>query len=316
VPWEWNTVKLARAVQHPDNPAVAIICLTSGMAIITLQDVILKVLSDVYPVHQAITIRALVALPLLLLFIFLDSGLHKLSTRQAPVLLLRGAVMFSAYTAYYLGLASLPLVTCMALYFVAPIFVTIFASVFLGERVGPRRWSAVTIGFAGILIVLRPGGDFTVALFLPLFAGFAYAASAVMARSLAVEQRAPVMAFYGNGAYLLGGLLLASLFSAGGFSGGEDKSLDFLMRGWTFPAPMDLVLLAACGGIAAAGTVLLTQAYRIAQSSIVAPFEYTALMWGVAYGWIFWRDWPDTMTWLGIAIIIGCGLYILRRAEG
>lgn len=79
------------------------------------------------------------------------------------------------------------------------------------------------------------------------------------------------------------------------------------------PTAFDLGLMMLCGLIAAAGLTLLTQAYRIAQSNVVAPFEYTALIWGVLYGWIFWQDWPDRTGWIGIAVIVGAGLFVIWR---
>ncbi len=83
------------------------------------------------------------------------------------------------------------------------------------------------------------------------------------------------------------------------------------MRGWAWPALGDLLLMMACGLVAAIGLTLLTQAYRMAEATLVAPFEYTALFWGVLWGWIMWGDWPDAIAWLGIAILIGAGLVLL-----
>jgi drug/metabolite transporter (DMT)-like permease len=84
------------------------------------------------------------------------------------------------------------------------------------------------------------------------------------------------------------------------------------------PSAFDLSLMALCGVIAAAGSTLLTQAYRVAEANVVAPFEYTGLVWSVAFGWIFWRDWPDPVAWAGVAIIVAAGLYVLyseRRVQ-
>ena len=124
------------------------------------------------------------------------------------------------------------------------------------------------------------------------------------------------MAFYGNGVLLIGALALALVLGGGAFAAGGHRSLGFLLRGWVSPPPTDLVLMLSCGLVAAAGLTLLTQAYRIAEANVVAPFEYTALVWAVLYGWVFWRDWPDATAWGGIAIIVGAGLYVLYRTPG
>jgi drug/metabolite transporter (DMT)-like permease len=223
--------------------------------------------------------------------------------------------MFAAYTSFYLGLAALPLAVCVSLYFVSPIFVTLLSALFLKEQVGARRWAAVFVGFLGVLIVLRPTSDvFDPAARLPVFAGFSYAVSAVIARRLGATESAPVMAVYANGVYLAAGLLMAAMLSQAGFSEDQHRSLAFLFRPWSMPTPFDLFLLAACGAIAAIGTVLLTQAYRLAQASTVAPYEYTALVWSLLYGWLAWGEFPDAVAWAGIALVVLAGLYTLSGA--
>ena len=114
------------------------------------------------------------------------------------------------------------------------------------------------------------------------------------------------MALYGIGAL---GLIWLALFPVEAPPGPEG----FLLRGWVTPTAFDLSLMMATGVVAAMGLTLLTQAYRIAEASVVTPFEYTAMVWSVIYGWIIWQDWPRVIDWIGIAIIIGSGLYILWR---
>lgn len=300
--------------QHVDRPLMGILCLVSGIAIFSVQDLILKFLSDAYPVHEAMVIRSLTALPFLLLLVARSAGLGALRSASAPLLTLRGLILFSAYTSYYLGLAALPIALCVSLYFVGPLFTTALSALFLRERIGAARWTAVTLGFVGILIVLRPVSDvFDPAALLPVYAGFAYAVTAVLARLLRGQESAPVMAFYANGVYLLGGLILGAGLAQAGLAGDEHRSLAFLLRAWAVPTGRDLLLLALCGAVAAFGTVLLTQAYRIAEASTVAPYEYTALIWSLLYGWLFWREAPDAISWIGMSIVVLAGIYALSR---
>jgi len=297
-----------------DQSVLGVLSLVVGIAVFSLQDLIIKLISDTYPVHQALTIRAVVALPLLFALVALG-GPKRLKSKRAGLITLRGAVMFAAYTSFYLGLAALPLAVCVALYFVSPIFVTLLSALFLKEQVGARRWAAVFVGFFGVLIVLRPASDvFDPAALLPVFAGFSYAVSAVFARRLGATESASVMAFYANGVYLAAGLLMAAMLSQAGFSEDQHRSLAFLFRPWTEPTPLDFFLLAACGAIAAIGTVMLTQAYRLAQASTIAPYEYTALVWSLLYGWLAWGEFPDPGAWAGIALIVLAGLYTLSGA--
>ena len=211
-----------------------------------------------------------------------------------------------------MALAALPLATTVALYFTAPLFITALSILFLGERVTGGRWIALLAGFAGTLVMLRPGSAlFDWAALLPVTAGLFYGAAMVMTRVIGVRDTAAAMAFYSNIVFLSGALILSLIFGGGGFDGTAHESIEFLMRGWAWPALGDLLLMMACGLVAAIGLTLLTQAYRMAEATLVAPFEYTALFWGVLWGWIMWGDWPDAIAWLGIAILIGAGLVLL-----
>lgn len=294
-----------------------ILCLTAGIAVFSVQDLILKLLSGDYPLHQAMVLRSLTAIPFMLALVRLfDGSLRTLLSRGWPAMLGRGLLNFTAYTAYYLALAALPMATTVALYFTAPLIITVLSVIVLHERVSAKRWLAVIAGFAGVLIMVRPGGDlFDWAALLPVFCGFAYAASMILARTMGSRDTAAAMAFWGNIAFLLCGLALSAWYGTGQHAGDAHPSLAFLTRGWATPTGFDLFLMCACGAIAAIGLTLLTHAYAISQSSVVAPFEFTFAFWGILWGWLFWSDLPDALGWLGIAIIIAAGVYVLR-AEG
>ncbi len=286
--------------------------LVAGIAIFSVQDLILKAISGAYPLHEAMVIRSLSAIPFLLILAHFEGGLRTLVSAGIWAMGLRGVLNFFAYTSYYLALAALPLATTVALYFTAPLFITGLSILFLGERVTAGRWVALLAGFAGTLIMLRPGSDlFDWAALLPIAASLFYGAAMVMTRRLGVRDTAPAMAFHSNLVFLTGALALSLVFGRGGFDGNLHESLGFLMRGWVMPTPGDLLLMMACGLIAALGLTLLTQAYRIAEVTIVAPFEYTALFWGVLWGWLVWSDWPDMVAWIGITILIGAGFVLL-----
>ena len=296
-----------------------IVFLIAGIAVFGVQDLILKLLSGTYPLHQAMVLRSLTAAPLLLILVMLNGGLATLVTNGLRRMIGRGFIMFMAYTSYYLALAALPLATTVALYFAAPLFITLLSVLILNEKVGLLRWLAVCAGFLGVIIMVRPGSDlFDWAAPLAVISGLTYGVSMVSARRMGTHETAAALAFWGNAVFLLCALILSAIFGFGDYAGTGHKSIAFMTRGWVMPSAFDVGLMMACGVIAAAGLTLLTQAYRISQSSVVAPFEYTALIWGVLYGWVFWSDWPDSTGWLGIAIIVGAGLFVIwrERLEG
>jgi drug/metabolite transporter (DMT)-like permease len=296
----------------------AIAALVAGIAIFSVQDLILKLLSGDYPLHQAMVLRSVTAIPFMLaLTRIFDGTLATLIAGNWLAMLARGLLNFTAYTAYYVALAALPMSTTVALYFTAPLFITLLSVAFLSEKVRIDRWFALALGFCGVVIMVRPGGAlFDWAALLPVFCGFAYALSMVLARIMGNRNSAAAMAFWGNIAFLLCSLALAAVFGWGNHASATHPSLAFLTRGWVWPSALDAFLMCACGAIAAVGLTLLTLAYRNGQNSVVAPYEFTFAFWGVLWGWIFFSDLPDGLGWLGMAVIILAGLYVVRSDTG
>lgn len=294
-----------------------VISLCLGVMIFSTQDAIIKAISSDYAVTQAIVTRCLVALPILLLLVHLETGIAGLKSGNARALIVRGLIMLVAYTAYYMAFPSLPLAEAIALFFTAPIIVTILAGPLLAERVGLRSWIAVILGFAGVLIILQPGSSlFEPAALLSLLSAATYALSMIIARKLGVTEPATVMSFYQNGVYLFGAAAIAAAFQVAGVTELGHPSLDFLVRPWTVPAMPDLLLMGLCGVIAAIAMSLLTHAYRTAQANIVTVFEYTGMIWGPLWGFLFFAEVPRMTTVLGTAMIIAAGIYAVRAGSG
>ena len=205
------------------NPAthrnlLGIACLCIGVAVFSTQDAIIKGISGDYAVTQAMVTRSLVALPILALFVQWEGGLRQLLSPRFWMLTLRGLILLLAYTTYYIAFPALPLADAIALFFTAPLMITFLAVPILKERVAMKEWIAAGIGFAGVLVMLRPGsGLFEPAALLSLASAFFYAISAIVARKLGVEEKASVMAFYQNIVFLTGAGLMAMVFACIGF---------------------------------------------------------------------------------------------------
>ena len=313
---------MLRPMRARSATTTGILCLLAGVAIFSVQDLILKRLSGDYPLHQAMVLRSLTALPFLLLIVRLfDGRLTTISSPGWPKMLARGLLAFIAYAAYYLGLAALPMATTVALYFTGPLFITLAAALILGDRISTATAIAILAGFCGVLLMVIPAGDgfrasgLGWAALLPIAGAAGYALTMVLARPLGRTETAAAMAFWGNICFLACALVLSAIYGTGAFQGSTDPSLDFMTRGWIMPSPTDLALMASCGIIAAIGLTLLTQAYRIAPSASVAPFEYSFMFWAVLWGWLFLDELPTQIGWLGIAVIVAAGLYVIR-AEG
>ncbi len=296
-----------------NRTALGILSLCLGVLVFSLQDPLVKSVSRGYPVTEVMAIRALVALPILIAIVRSDVGLKALLSKRFGMLTLRAFGQFASYTIYYLAIAALPLADAIALYFMAPLFILTLAGPFLGERVSRRTLATVLVGLVGVLVMLRPGvGLFEWAALLSLGSAILYSLSQIMARKIGDTESGTVMAFYQNGAYLVGALVVAAVFHVVGITHAEHPSLDFLVRPWVWASMPDLLKMAACGVVASAGMILLSQAYRMAPANRVATFEYTGILWSPLWGFLFFAETPRATTALGAALIIGAGLLAFR----
>ena len=307
-----NPIVAFLAAQSPT--VLGIVCAIGAVITFSTQDMAVKWLSGDYPLHQIILFRATVAMILTLsIFVPLEGGYRNLRTRRLPLHLLRGLAVVIANMTFFTGLASLPLGEATAIFFVAPLFITALSVLILKESVGPRRWFAVGIGLTGVIVMLRPGSDaFQTAALLPLAAALAYALLQIMTRKLGMEEKASTMAFYIQLTFIIVSSTIGLSFGDGRFAGGGPSS-DFLLRAWTWPPFEDAIVMFAIGLLSGIGGYLISQAYRIAEAGLVAPFEYVAMPLAVFWSVILWNDWPDTTAWLGIACIGGAGLYVFYR---
>lgn len=296
----------------PDAPLRGMALLTLGVCVFVSQDVIIKLLSDGYPIHEMLFIRCITGLPFVLALALWQRNPAAFRFHWAGVV--RGVLHFISFTCYYLALAMLPLAEVATLYYANPLFITALSVPFLHEAVGPRRWIAVLVGFAGVVVVLRPDVDAVdPAMLLALGAAFFYACSMLVTR--AAGGRVPSTAFAIHSMVMLFVLSgVAGLVMGDGrfFDGGTGETA-FLLRPWLWPTGWDAVLLAVIGPISAAGFILLAEAYRVAPPSLVTPFEFTSLPVAVLFGWMFFGDLPAAGTWIGLALIVGAGLYIVHR---
>ncbi|MCA0025376.1 MULTISPECIES: DMT family transporter [unclassified Mesorhizobium] len=295
---------------------LGMLSLCLGVLVFSLQDPLVKAVSGGYPVTEVMAIRAVVALPILIVLVHADVGLRAILSRRFGVLTMRAFIQFTSYTMYYLAIAALPLADAVALYFMAPLCIMVLAGPYLGERVSWQTLATVLIGLLGVVVMLRPGaGLFDWAALLSLGSAVLYGFSQLMARKIGDTESSTVMAFYQNGAYLAGAALVASLFWLAGINHAAHPSLEFLVRPWLWPTLPDFLKMAACGFVASAGMILLSQAYRMAPANRVATFEYTGILWSPLWGFLFFAEVPRSTTVIGAALIIGAGLLALNTGR-
>jgi drug/metabolite transporter (DMT)-like permease len=296
--------------------ALGILCVLAAGATFSTSDMLIKTLSGDYPLHQIVLIRAAVALAVILgLFMPLEGGYHNLRSRRWRLHMFRGFCVVIANMSFFVGIAVLPLAEATAIFFVAPLFITALSVPFLGERVGIRRWLSVLVGLIGVVIVIRPGTEvFRYAALAPVLAALAYASMQITARKLGVTERASTMAFYVQVTFVVVCALSGAVAGDGRFAVGIDSpALQFLLRAWTTPTQVDGWVMIGVGVLSAFGAYLISQGYRLAEATTAAPFEYIVLPMAIMWGVVVFDDWPDPIALLGIALIIGSGLYAFWR---
>ena len=294
---------------------IAVLCATGAAISFSLNDVGVKFLSGDYALHQIILGRSIIGL-IFTLFVFVPfaGGLSTLKTRRPLLHLARGLAVVCANLIFFAGLATLPLADAVAVFFVSPLIITGLSVIMLGEKVGPRRWGAVFVGLAGVLVVMRPGSaTFTLPAIFPLLAAVFYALLHMATRRLGSTDSAAAMAFYVQMTFLLVSITTGLAIGDGKFSGSGDPTIEFLTRPWIWPHSGDLLLILGIGLASAMGGFLVGMAYKLAEAATVAPFEYVAMPSSILWGVLVFGEWPDAVAWVGILMIIASGIFVIFR---
>lgn len=278
-----------------DRIGLGIASIAVAVFFFSVADATAKWLGQSYAPVQIVFLRYLFGLIPVALLVWHGGGLSLLRTRRPLMHGLRALVLFAALLMLFTGLRRLPLAEAISVAFTAPLFVTALSGPLLGEPVRARQWAAVLVGFLGALVVIRPGtGAFQVEALFILASALCFALSALITRRMSrTESSVSLLAYTTLGAGL--------------------ASLPIVPFVWQPPAPVDLWLFLAIGLVGGTAAFFVIQAYSNAPPAIVAPFDYTALIWAALFGWLVWQERPAPPVWLGAAIIAASGLYITHR---
>jgi drug/metabolite transporter (DMT)-like permease len=286
----------SRPQQKHARQTRAMLTMLVAVALFAMMDAGLKQLSAHYPPFQVASLRGAASLPLVLVWALATVGVGPLIRVRWSLHLLRGVLGVAMMAAFVYAVARMPLSTTYSIFFVAPLMITAMSVPFLGEKVGPRRWTAIGVGLIGVLVLLRPTGEGLVSLaaLAVLVAALMYSVSAITVRILARTDSTQSMMVW---------LMAMIAVGAGALAWPQ----------WVPIRGDDLWLIAGIGVAGALGQYAITEAFRMGEASLIAPLEYTALVWGVLLDLTLWGVLPDAITWLGAGIIIASGLYLLRR---
>ncbi|MFO1034329.1 MAG: DMT family transporter [Hyphomicrobiales bacterium] len=295
---------------------LAAITVIASVGLASAQDAIVKGVSHDLPAYEAVIFRGLVSTPILLAFLLWRGGAGKIWPQQPGLVALRSLILCSAYFAFVLSIATLPIATSVSIYFIMPFIVAALAGRGLGETVKPHRWIAISIAFAGMIIMVHPGSAaFQPAALLALYSAVGYAIGQMIGRHLALRMEPAVIANWQNFFYLAVALLIGLLVPFAKSASISNPSLAFLLRDWTWPNMEQTLLLSAMGVLSALASLGYIHAYRLAEANFVAPFEYTALLWAIGYGVVFFGDVPDAANLIGAGVVICAGVWMLRKDQ-
>ena len=294
------------------NDQRGIICILLAMILYTVQDSMFKLIADHGSVPQVFVMRGIIGGILITSYLAFSKRRIHFGTAYPVRTILRGLLFTSAYISFYCALPLMPLAEAMALFFISPIFISIFSVFFFKTKIGLHRAAAIFAGFCGMLLVVKPDPEmFSWASLLPIYCAFAYSLSMLIAKQTSEKDTSFQQALHMYLAAIVFGGLLSSLFSGSVWA--EEPILAFVLRPWQFE--LNFVLLASviisfAGSIAIA---LVITAYRVAEPSLIAPFEYLALLLALLVGYFVFDEAVGLYSLLGMGLIVASGAYIFWR---
>ncbi len=279
-----------------NSTAAGVGLMLTGVGLFALNDALGKWLLSTYSVGELLLIRSIAALVLLLPFIA-QAGAAAFMASPRPVLQVARVLLSTLEVAmFFWAVSYLPLADAVTFYLAGPIYVTALSVLLLGEIVGWRRWTAVLIGFAGVLIALRPSAaSITLPALIALAGSICFAFLMVATRLL--HQTSNTVLVAGQ----IVGTLIFGAFAA--------------PFGWVTPTLPDFLLLSTFGVVSIVALACINYSLKLAPASVVAPYQYTFILWAIGLGYLVFGDVPDTVMLTGAAIIIAAGLYIFWREQ-
>jgi drug/metabolite transporter (DMT)-like permease len=283
-------------MRAPIPPQVlGILAMSAAGAVFSCHDAITKYLSASYPVGEILFFRQLASTIVLTIFVAFTQGLGSLKTTNVSGQSSRAVFFIGSTVLIAWSVTVLPLATALAIVFSSPLLVAALSGLTLGERVGPRRWAAIIVGFIGVLVIIRPGNaSFSWLLLIPIAAACTSALRDITTRILHRTDSTNSILFWSN----IGILIAAPL------------SIPF---GWKEIATPHIAFLIAAGCLNLLAHFLTITALRLGDAALVTPFRYTSLVWAALLGYVIWGHIPDEWTVLGAAIIVSAGVYIVIR---
>ena len=302
-------------VSRNNNPK-GIVFILFGMALFSIQDSLIKFIFNDVALYELYFGRTLVAALLLIVFLIYKKEKIILKTHYPVLTVLRVTLFFFGFSFFYISLTFMTMAMANALFFSSPFFMSIFAKFFLKEQIGVRRWSAIIVGFIGVYIVLNPNfNEFNYFKLAPVACALCYASSMTITKFTSDKDSVftQMMWLY----------IIATIFSIiiyvftgdGSLNNYSNPTMQFITREWFINPSYAWPYVCAMGLVGGIAFYCVFSAYSVASPSVVSLFEYSLIIWAMIAGFLLFKDVPTFRTFIGVALIIGAGIYIYIREK-
>ena len=299
-----------------NNNPKGILLILIGMALFSIQDSLIKYVFEDLALYELYFGRTFVATVWLFSFLLISKKKIVFKTHYPLLTLLRVILFFIGFSSFYISLSFMTLAMANALFFSSPFFMSIFAKIFLKEDIGVRRWSAIVVGFLGVVIVLNPDfSNFNYFNLLPVLCAFCYAASMTITKITSDKDGVYTQMIHLYMAAITFSLIIYYFAGKGQFNNFDNPTLQFILRDWFSNPTHSWPYIFIMGTVAAISFYCVFSAYSIASPSVVSLFEYSLIIWAMIAGYILFKTIPETNTFIGSAIIIAAGVYIYMREK-
>ena len=297
-----------------DNTKLAVPAIVFAVFALSLGDAAIKQFSTDFVLWQIFVVRSLIAVPVLLAVIKIRYPSVPLVPETIGWTAARSAMLALMWVAYYLALPHLALSIAASVYYVLPIFITLFAALFIGDRIGKVGWIAVATGFAGVLVILRPNvGDFNAYALLPLASAVLYALAMILTRTKCRTEHPLVLALSLNVCFVVFGVTATVITRFLDPAPATTDLYRFLLGKWSVMGAEEFLAMGLLATAIVIGSVASAIAYQLGRSSTVATFDFSYLVFAATWGFVFFGEVPDALTVLGMALIFTAGILAVRN---
>ncbi len=297
-----------------DNIKLAVLAIVFAEFALSLGDALIKQISVDFTLWQIFVVRSVIAIPVLIAVIKTRHQSVSLKPHSVRWTALRSLMLTFMWVAYYSALLNLALSVAAAAFYTLPIFITLFAALFIGDKVGKAGWVAVFIGFCGVLLILRPqADDFNAYALLPLISAILYALAMIITRTKCKSENPLVLSFGLNVSFIGVGAVATFLIELWGPSSAQSEIYPFLLGHWISMGTNEWFAMCLLATAIIIGSVGAAIAYQAGPSSIVATFDFSYLAFAAVWGLLFFAEVPDGITVAGMILIVGAGMLAVRR---